>query len=81
MINPRLSEEERNLYIKKASEYERKLKRERERYEKRIKLNKVYTEDNFLAAFKSSREDDKRMALVVCSKTYLKMHLAHIEQN
>ncbi len=69
-MNPRLSKEERELYLRKAEEHEAQIKRERERYEKRIKLNKIVTKADFQGAYRGSREVDRRMLLVLCSKSY-----------
>lgn len=68
LLNPHLGEVEQRVYIARAIEHERELKHEQEKYERRIKLCKVFKKEDFTEAFHSSRKDDKRMLLVLCSE-------------
>ena len=68
LLNPRLDAEEQKVYIKKAAEHNERVRREHEKFERRIRLCKVYTKADFIESFNSSRVNDQRMLLTLCSK-------------
>ena len=70
MVNPTLTPEERRLYVERTQEHQKQVKQAQGRYEKRIRLHKITTKQEFVDAVRSSRIEDRRMPLVLSSKVY-----------
>ncbi len=70
LLNPRLTETEQKLFLEKAAAHDRKVKKEHEKYERRIKLCKVFTKRDFMEYFNMSRQKDQRMILLLCAKEF-----------
>jgi len=67
-LNPNLNDVEQRVYIAKAIEHDREVKNQQEKYERRIKLFKVYKKEDFVEGFDSSRKNDRRMLLILRSE-------------
>ncbi len=70
LINPMLPAEELTLYVGHSKQHAKVVRQAQERFEKRVRLHKVLTKQEFVEAFQSTRTEDKRMPLVLCSKRY-----------
>lgn len=62
-----MTESERKKYIVKANEFQKKIQKEKEKYEKRVRLFKVHTKEEFDNAISQTLQEN-RMPEVVTSK-------------
>ena len=65
-----MEEEERKISVKKILRHEKCVKATKEAFENRVIPYKIQTIDEFVNAFTRTRNVEKRMPLIVCSKTY-----------
>ena len=67
-----LEEDQRKLQLHKILRHEKDKKAEKEACENKVRLEKIQLIDELVAAFNRTRNVDKRMPLIICTKTYMK---------
>jgi len=65
-----IPDEDRALHIKKIVKHEKSIKDAQFAIENRVRLEKVILKDDFVSAIQKTKNIEKRVPLIVCSKQY-----------